>query len=343
MTDSETNDFAAFEAQASKGDEPVVEEAKEEAVKEEEAPDAEKQEEAAAPETSEEQEDAPDAPDDEEEEVAEDEEEDGGRKRRRSKPLTARLAEERWKRGEAERELEELRSKLSAQKDEAPKPEKPNPDDFEYGESDPEYIDKLTDYKIEVRDAEKEAKKTEQQDEQRTQQQMFEKINTGVALAEEKAKAKYDDFDEKIAEAVKARDGEALPPLLTIGIGISPVGGDIIYRLATDEAASERLEKLAMGGAKTANQMAMALGELEGEYMDDDGDDDLDMTDQMDMSRMMGRMRARMKGPKVETPKIKTSNAPEPPKQRARGGSGQLGVSPDTTDFAAFEKLAAVR
>ena len=68
------------------------------------------------------------------------------------------------------------------------KPEKPNPD-FEYGESDPDYIDKLTDYKIDAREAAKEAKATEEQGEQRTQQQMFDKINTGVALAEENAKA----------------------------------------------------------------------------------------------------------------------------------------------------------
>jgi hypothetical protein len=125
--------------------------------------------------------------------------------------------------------------------------------------------------------------------------------------------------------------------LLSIGIGLSPVGGDIIYRLATDEAASAKLERLAKGPPLA---MAMALGELEGEYLSADNDDaDLDMTDQLDVQRMLGRMRARLKGTPAKAA-VRATNAPEPPAQGVRGSSGRFEVGADTTDFAAFEKKA---
>jgi hypothetical protein len=321
--DTAPEDFAAFEALAT-ATEPKPEEAQPEA----EVVAEPKAEEAPADDAAKDETDGDDP-------KAEDDEP----KKRRSKPASERIAELTARLRERERELEAIKTP----KQEASAPEKPNPDDFEFGEADPDYQDKLVDYKLEAKEAEK-ATANKAVSEQRA---MFDKINTGVALAEETAKAKYDDFDAKIAEAVEARAGEPLPQLLTIGIGISPVGGDILYRLATDDAASERLETLAKGGAQTANAMAMALGELEGEYLEDDSDGDLDMTDGMDMARMMGRMRARLKGnrpaPKVEQPTIRLTNAPEPPKERARGGSGQMGTAPDTTDFAAFEKLATAR
>lgn len=268
--------------------------------------------------------------------------EDG--KRRRSKPASQRLAEERWKRGEVERENENLKARLDALEKGKPAetalPERPDPAQFEFGESDPDYIDKLTDWKLDAREAEK-AKAAEAN---QSHQTMIDTINTGVAKAEENAKAKYDDFDAKIAEAVEARGGEPMPPLLTIGIGVSPVGHDILYRIATDEAASTKLERLAKGGMQSSNALAMALGELEGEYLDDDSDSDLDLTDNLDMARMMGRMRSRLKGAKApEQRKVSVTNAPEPPEQRARGGSGQFQPNPATTDFASFERLAAKR
>ena len=261
-------------------------------------------------------------------------EEDPETPKRRSKPASQRIAELTAKLREAERKLQAVGEPAA----EATELVKPNPEDFEYGEADPAYIDKLTDYKLEKRDRDRAEKDGERQQ----LQAMQDRIETGVAKAQAEAQDKYPDFDAKIAEAVEARAGEPLPPLLTIGIGVSPVGGDIIYRLATDEAASERLETLAKGGAKTARQMAMALGELEGEYLEDTSDADLDMSDDLDMARMMGRLRARASGKKAAAP-VKANNiteAPEPPKHRIRGGAGRFEVGADTTDFAAFEKRA---
>lgn len=267
--------------------------------------------------------------------------EDGGEehaedRKRRSKPAHLRIAEERAKRGEVERERDALRAQLAA-KDGPAKQEaadRPDPEQFEFGEADPAYIDALTDWKIDSREASR-VKLTQANADR---QQFVDRINTGVSGAETTGKAKYADFDAKIEAAVEARGGDPLPPLLTVGIGLSPVGADIIYRLATDDAASARLEKLANGGEGTQRSMAMALGELEGEYMPDGDDADLDIDDTLDMARMVGRMRARMKG--SARPVVRQTNAPEPPEQRARGGSGRFAVGADTSDFAAFEKMA---
>jgi len=304
MTD-ETQDFAAFEAKATEAAETPTPEAETEVV---------------------------DTPVEEAEQTTEDPKvEDDEPKKRRSKPASERIAELTARLRETERQLEATR--LPEAKTEITKP---NPDDFEFGEADPDYLDKLTDYKIEARDSEK-AKATEVQ---REQQQRIETLELGIVKAEQTAKAKYNDFEERIAEAVEARAGEPLPRLLTIGISVSPVGGDLVYRLATDEAISDKLEAL----AERPQAFALELGALEAEYLEDETDSDLDVTDQLDMARMLGRMRARLNGNRpAAAPTIRLTNAPEPPRERARGGSGHMGTSADTTDFAAFERLASKR
>lgn len=320
MSDIDTQDFAAFEAAAA---EPVV------------IDNDKPAEEAKVADTVVTEDEPLDLNEDQIVEEGEQPADEHGR--RRSKPMTQRISELTARLRETERQLEAERSGKEKPA-EAPTLEKPDPSQFEFGEADPDYIDKLTDWKLDVREIEK-AKANEAS---QSQQAVLESVNNGVAKAEEAAKAKYDDFDAKITEAVDARGGEPLPPLLTIGISVSPVGGDILYRLATDEAASARLEKLAKGGMQTSHAMAMALGELEGEYLDDDSDTDLDMTDNLDQARMMGRLRARIKGTRAAAPqsRVSVTNAPEPPQQRARGGSGQFTVDGTTTDFAAFERAA---
>jgi hypothetical protein len=324
MSDGE-QDFATFEAAATGSDVSAAD-----AVVEGEAKVIETTDKPAdTPLELTEGDEAVDVPEGEEggEEEPADEPED---RKRRSKPAAQRIAELTARLREAERKLE------AKPAEEAKAPDKPKPEDFEFGEADPAYIDKLTDWKIESREAEKAKADGARAD----QTAAVDRLNAGVATAEATAKEKYTDFDDRIADAIEARGGEPLPPLLTIGIGVSPVGGDIIYRLATDEAVSEKLEKLAKGGQATSNAMAMAFGELEGEYLADGDDADLDIADPLDMARMMGRMRARLAGKAVpkEKPPIKTTKAPEPPADRARGGTGRFEVGADTADFAAFER-----
>jgi len=312
MTDTES-DFSAFEAAANSG-EPVVPEPKAD-----EPLDLTANDEAVEAAEG--------------DEGGEEDADSEGRKRR-SRPAHLRIAQEVAKRHEIQRELDALRAKYEAPATVSDKP-RPDPAQFEYGEADPAYLEALTDWKLDAREAER-AKANAAHS---TRQQFVDKINTGVTSAETTGKAKYPDFEAKVSAAVEARGGDPLPPILTVGIGISPVGGDLIYRLATDEKVASRLETLARGGQPAANATAMALGELEGEYLPDDDDADLDVADPLDMARMLGRLRSRMKGVKAPA-KITTTSAPEPPAQRARGGSGQFQVSADTSDFAAFEKLA---
>lgn len=267
-------------------------------------------------------------------EAGEEEEGDDGR-RRRSKPAKERIAELTAARREAERRAQAAEAELAKLRtgDNEPSKElvKPNPEDFEFGEADPKYIDAVQDYKLDVRDAER--SKGEKQQQQ--QQAMVNRLNAGLMKAEVEGQTKYDDFDAKVTEAAKLR-GEPLPPMLSIGMAVSPVGGDLIYRLATDEAVSERLETLAKG--KNPRAFAMAMGELEGEYIADGDDSDLDISDEMDMARMMGRMRSRVSGKKAAAPvnAVQPTNAPEPPAKRAKGGSGKAAVKPDTDDINDF-------
>ncbi len=251
--------------------------------------------------------------------------EDAEAKRRRSKPASQRIAELTAKLREAERQLEAVNKP-------AEKPAelvKPDPTQFEYGEADPQYIDKLTDWKLE-------SYKREQQGEQaqREQQQaQINRIQVGLAKAEAEAQVKYDDFDAAIAKAANSR-ATPLPPIVSVGISTSPVGGDLLYRIATDEAVSDRLDTV----ANNHKAAAMVLGEIEGEYLDDLSDSDLDITDEMDMARMLGRMRARAAGKRASQPQKQpaVTNAPVPPDNRVRGSSGKFKPAPDTDDPKEF-------
>lgn len=284
-----------------------------------------------------------DAPEATPEQIAAEEE------RKRSRPwsrrvdvLTARLRE-------TERQLEELRTNGGKPAEGAKTPTlaevesaKPKAEDFEFGTADPDYVDALTDWKLDVREAKQRdaaGKTAEQSSAQAARAEIAGKIGEGMAAVEKAGTERYDDFETRVAEAVEARGGEPLPPLLGVAIAVSPVGADIAYRLATDEAASDRLEQLTKTNPLKA---AQAFGELEGEFTDDD--DDLNLADPLDMARAMGRMRTRTKGngnggvkaaPAIER---KVTKAPKPAEHRARGGAGQFEVSDDTDDFAAFEK-----
>lgn len=251
--------------------------------------------------------------------------------------LTARLRT-------AERELAEARAGTGGGKAAPAAPKAPDPnaknedgtDKYEFGEADPKYIKDSALFEVTetLRKEREEAGKVSA--EAAAQHEVVSKLNEGMANVEKLGSEKYDDFEEKIQEATEARGGESLHPLIGIGIAVSPAGHDIAYRLATDEVAVEKIEKL----AKTnPNAAAIAFGELEGEYMEDD-DSDLNPADPLDLARMLGRERARRKGggAKKVDPTTKITRAPKPAESRARGGTGQFEVSDDTDDFAAFEK-----
>jgi hypothetical protein len=101
---------------------------------------------------------------------------------------------------------------------------------------------------------------------------------------------------------------------------------------------ADKIEKLAQTNPRAA---AMEFGELEGQYLDNEDDADLDMNDPLDMARMIGRERARRKGlTKGAAVERKVTKAPEPAEHRSRGANGQFETRPDTSNFGEFEKMA---
>lgn len=239
--------------------------------------------------------------------------------------LTARVREQ-------ERELVELRAKHGV----TPAPdtaEAPNPDQYEFGEADPQYLKALTRFEVkQVVEDERKAMRAEAE-----RGAVNAQLEDGYANIETKGAEKYEDFQAKIEAAVEARGGEPLHPLVSVGLAVSPAGHHVAYKLATDTTASDRIESLASTNPQAA---AIAFGELEGEFLTDGDDSDLNVADPLDMARMLGRMRARQ-GKPVAVAQIKTTNAPEPPKERARGSGGTFQADASTTDFAAFERMAS--
>lgn len=277
---------------------------------------------------------------------------------KRDKSLKSRFKEltDRVKTAEAEvARLRDVQKPAKTEGDAPQAPQRPDPAAFEYGPADPayqkafeDYQDKLVDFKLEQRLT------TERTNADAAAQQkaVRDRVQAGLNLAEAEGKERYADFDAKISEAVTARQGKPMPTVVTIAIGASPVGADVLYSLASSPEASQRLEKMVDAGDMQG--AALAFGELEGVHTDDDSD--LVLSDPLDMMRLNGRMKSRMaaaragKQPKAqpsdddangdgEAPQPKPVNvtkAPEPPPQRARGAGGKMKASADTKDIDAF-------
>jgi hypothetical protein len=261
----------------------------------------------------------------------------------RSRHPSQRIAHYRALAGEAERARDAAVEELAALKGGA-SPEKavapdPNDEKYDFGEADPKYLKDLARHEARQIIAEERAEERKRSSEQAANAEIVGKLHDGMASIEKAGPEKYEDFEDKIAAAVESRSGEPLPPLLSIGIAVSPAGADIAYRLATDDKTSERIEKLA---ATNPQMAAIAFGELEGEFLSDDSDSDLNPADPLDLARMLGREKARRKSGVRTASDIdrKVTRAPVPAEQRARGQSGQFEVRGDTTDFAAFERKA---
>jgi hypothetical protein len=235
--------------------------------------------------------------------------------------LTARLRDAERRAAEAEARGGKVETEEQA----------PDSDKYEFGEADPQFIRDMARFEVRSEIAEQRKKDREADEATAGKREVTDKLELGMANIEKTGAEKYDDFEAKISEAVEARGGEPLHPLVSVGIAVSPAGADVAYKLATDDAAADRLEKLAKTNPHAA---ALAFGELEGEFVADD-DSDLNPADPLDMARLNGRLKARLRGGAN-----KITNAPAPARERARGGSGQFETRADTTDFKSFERLA---
>lgn len=227
------------------------------------------------------------------------------RERARNDALEARLAAVEHKSG-----LTQSRDVSKEESDEAPKPE-----DFEYGELDAGFIRALARYEA------RQEFKAEQRSQQKTRQSEAD-AREAQELAEKKqafeevGASKYDDFQEVVVESAENGDWPLSASLGKLMLG-SEFGPDVAYHLATHPKEAREVF------GKSPMEQAAYFGRQEAKFS------------------------ARVSGAKTEkgeekTPptKVKATQAPPPPKQRAKGAGGRSEVSADSNDFTAFERMA---
>ena len=192
-----------------------------------------------------------------------------------------------------------------------PDPNAPDPSKYQYGELDTKFIADLARYEtrkeIEAEKAQRnQASQTAAQAEQQKARDAFVEAGT----------AKYEDFREAVIDTAIRNEW---PLSQTVGqlAFESPVGPDILYALASDHAEAKRV-----AGLSEARQAAW-FGALEARIS-------------------AGSSAANDRTPPTRPAVVTTTKAPPPPLRRVLGGTGTAPqtITPDTTDFSAFEAMA---
>lgn len=124
-------------------------------------------------------------------------------------------------------------------------PKRPNPDDFETND---EYIEALTDWKIEQRELEKERKAKAE-----SAKRSLEEKQAAFAAQVKEFKKEVDDFDEVIAEV----DDIIVSPALCEALFASEMGAQVVYELAKNRDEFARINKLGVVAA------AKEIGKIE--------------------------------------------------------------------------------
>lgn len=263
-----------------------------------------------------------DTQEEDEEESSEDKDSDEEvDKKKRKKSARERIAELTKARRQAEREANALKAELDALKADIEaikkgvlktteegdkvedKLEPPSPEDFEFGEVDPKYIQAKVDF--EVKRALLEQRKVEEEEKKRQEQAAHkEKLAQLVEERIAKGVAEFPDFQEVVLEG----DNIPISDEASLAIIMHDEGHKIAYHLATHQEEVERISKL-----------PAVLQVLE-----------------------IGRIAARLSPPKGASSQKKVSKAPKPV-ERARGAGGKFAPGPDTEDFSAFKAWAMQR
>lgn len=219
-------------------------------------------------------------------------------------------------RGRAEGTINEDGSPVNPPADErtipADDPDRPTPEDYQYGETDAAYIRDLARYEARAAYAEERQNAQVQEQLQDVENKHSERVVT--------AKERYADYDEVVVKGadVDPATGNAkwaCSPLMSLGIKTSDFGPDIAYELATNPEESVRIANL------SPLEQAKEFGRLE--YK----------------AELAAKADGRLSGEAAPT---KVTNAPEPP-PRARGAGGRFDAADDTDDFAAFEQKVDAR
>lgn len=195
--------------------------------------------------------------------------------------------------GRIDRDGKPIPSKEVVEQDNAP-----NPDDYEYGETDPKYIEAVIDHRVN-KGLDAVTKNLAQREADQAQARAWE-------AAQEAARAEFDDFD--VVIAAKDEAGAIAwdcSPIMAQTIKSIPDGAKLAYQLAIDPAESKRIAALP------------------------------EPLQLIEAGRLMARFDATKSVPAKQT---KTAtDAPKPPETVARGAGGRFTVAADTDDFAAFE------
>lgn len=181
--------------------------------------------------------------------------------------------------------------------------EEPKPDDFTYGELDPEYTKALAKHTVNAemakgRETEKTSRKAAA--DQHEAEEFAEALSARIQVGMEE----FDDFEEVVI-ARSQGDNPEFPLSETVGklAVASDVGHKVIYDIANNQ-------KLAM---------------------------EIDAMSPIEQARAFGRLETRhLKKPKPASKR--TTKAPKPLKGKARGTSGSSGFDPKTASIAEIEK-----
>ena len=183
--------------------------------------------------------------------------------------------------------------------------EAPDPENFRYGELDPQYIQAVARHEAtqlvraemdKMRQTAEQAKQSQEAEQEiatlRAQADEVEKTGTGL----------FEDFAEVVVEGAKAGSFELTKEMFETAMDTG-AAAEILYHLASNPEESSKV------AAMTARQQAL----------------------------WFGRMETSLKKP--TTPARKVTQAPDP-MTPTKGAGGQGRTTADTTDFAAFEKMA---
>jgi len=185
---------------------------------------------------------------------------------------------------------------------------KPQAEDFEFGEYDPEYQEAIVEWRVEQALAKKDAKAAAatQEEAQRTAEAERTTKWGGVI---EKGAAANADFEDKV---LKSTSGWKLSKQMWEMAVDSDVGHDVLYHLASDPAESSRIFDLPL------TRQAAEFGKLEVRFSQPSGDK-----------------------PKSGVKDGATGHMPSAPKpiSQVRGAGGQFKPDAGTKDFAAFEAM----
>lgn len=241
-----------------------------------------------------------------------------------------RAAERRAEAAEARyRELEARMAQggLTTQTQQATPPKAPNPKDYEGGEYDARYLADVA--KHEARVAVSEAASKAQQDTTKAAQAERQQIRSAELQRQRddffsEASETYDDFEEVVGDPTNP-----LSPAVGLLAMESDFGAQILYELAGDRKEARRVfglspEKQAawFGRREAALEQSSEAPDADGAN-DGDGDDGDTPT------------------PQSGSRKSKAPQAPPVPEFNTRGRGEVPKVSASTTDFAAFERMAA--